>query len=200
MMRYCIDMVTVDVRQQRLLEIKRIVEEYSLLRGEFTLFSGQISNYYIDGKMSTFRPDGAFLIAKEILERLSDVSIDAIGGRAIGATPIATAVSIVGYLEGKFIPAFALRPEKKEHGTQKLIEGNLPSPGGKVVIVDDVVTKGGSIKEVIEAVEARGCQVVKIIVLLDRRSGGSDELRKRGYDFSSILSTNEAGVITIDQP
>ena len=182
---------------KRLAEIKRLVLEFALFRGDFTLSSGARSSYYIDGRLITTRPDGAHLIGKEIWERIKREDVDAIGGLALGGIPIATAVSLVSYLEKKPIPVFMVRKERKEHGTQKKIEGNLPK-GGRVAIVDDVITTGESVIEAIEAVEAAGCRVIKVITLLDRHQGGSDKLRQRGYDFVSLLSADASGEITID--
>jgi len=101
-------------------------------------------------------------------------------------------------LEGKPIPGFIVRAETKEHGTQGRIEGYLPK-GGKVAITDDVVTTGGSLLKAIEAAEAEGCQVVKVVALLDRHQGGSDELKLRGYDFTAILSAGPSGEIYINE-
>lgn len=195
-----VDMLSSSMREQMLQKIRKLVQEASLRHGQFRLSSGEPSNYYVDGKKFTLNPEGAYLIGKEIFERLSGQNIEAVGGLSIGADPIATAVALVSYLEGEPIPAFIVRVKRKEHGTQGKIEGHLPSRGGRVAIVDDVMTKGMSVMNAIEAVEAEGCQVVKVVVLLDRHGGGSEKLRERGYDFSSILSSNDAGEITIDQP
>ena len=102
------------------------------------------------------------------------------------------AVALVSHLEGKPIPAFIVRKEPKKHGTQRYIEGHLP-PASLVAIVDDVITTGGSIFRAIEAVEEEGCRVGKVVVLLDRNQGGADELRRRGYNFTALLSADAKG-------
>ena len=158
----------------------------AFLTGEFTLTSGKKSNYYIDGKKITLSPEGAYLVGKAIFDELIKTGVDAIGGVATGAYPIVTAVALVSHLEGKPIPAFIVREVTKEHGTMRKIEGHLKQ-GSRVAIVDDVLTTGGSVSRAIEAVEAANCQVVKVIVLVDRHEGGSDKLKKEGYDFTSIL-------------
>jgi len=158
----------------------------ALLEGEFTLASGKKSNYYFDGKKLTLSPEGAYQVGKAIFDELAGVGIDAIGGVPVGAYPMVAAVALVSYLEGKPIPAFIVREEAKEHGTQRKIEGHLKE-GSRVAIVDDVVTTGGSLLRAIEAVEAINCKVVKVIVLVDRHEGGSDRLKEEGYDFTSIL-------------
>ena len=88
-----------------------------------------------------------------------------------------------------------MRKEAKQHGGKRAIEGPLPE-GGKVAVVDDTCTSGASLFLAIDAVEAAGCKVVKVMCILDRREGGSDEIRRRGYDFVSLLEANERGEIT----
>ena len=178
--------------ERRLLEV---FERHALLRGEFTLASGAKSSYYFDGRMITLLPEGAYLVAKKIFQLLAG-KVDAIGGLSLGADPIVAAVAVVSHLEGQPIPAFIVRAEVKKHGTQKKIEGHLPR-GGRVAIVDDVITTGGSVFAAIKAVEAEGCQVVKVIALLDRHQGGSDKLREMGYDFAALLSADPSGEVSI---
>ena len=159
----------------------------AFLTGEFTLTSGKKSNYYIDGKKITLSPEGAYLVGKAIFDELIKTGVDAVGGVATGAYPIVTAVALVSHLEGKPIPSFIVREVAKEHGTLRQIEGHLKE-GSRVAIVDDVLTTGGSVSRAIEAVEAAKCKVVKVIVLVDRHEGGSDRLKKEGYDFTTLLS------------
>jgi len=168
--------------------IREIASEVgAFLTGEFTLTSGKKSNYYIDGKKITLSPEGAYLVGKAIFDEVVKIGVDAIGGVATGAYPIVTAVALVSHLEGKPIPAFIVREVTKEHGTMRKIEGHLKQ-GSRVAIVDDVLTTGGSVSRAIEAVEAAKCKVVKVIVLVDRGEGGSDRLKKEGYDFTTLLS------------
>ncbi len=171
---------------QRLLEI---VNRESFIKGDFTLHSAAKSSYYFDGKMTSLTPEGAYLLGRILFNLLKDTGIQAIGGPTIGADPMVAAVAVVSYLEGKPIPAFLVRGEQKEHGTQKRIEGPLPK-GGKVAIVDDVMTKGGSLRGAIEAVEAEGCTVAKVIAMVDRREGAEDI--RQDYDFVAIFSYDAA--------
>ncbi len=180
-------------------EDKRLLElfkEHALLHGEFTLSSGLKSNYYYDGRLLTLLPEGAYLIGKKILRILEGTGAEAVGGMTMGADPMVAAVAVASHLEGKPMPAFIVRAEVKGHGTQKRIEGPLKK-GSKVAIVDDVVTTGGSVRRAIEAVEAEGCKVVKVVVLLDRHQGGSYEIKKKGYDFQAILSADAAGRVRL---
>ena len=159
----------------------------AFLTGEFTLTSGKKSNYYFDGKRITLHPEGAYQVGKAIFDQLAEMGVDAVGGVAVGGYPVAAAVALVSHLEGKPLPSFIIRGVVKEHGTRRRIEGHLKE-GSRVAIVDDVLTTGGSVLKAIEAVEAVNCKVVKVIVLVDRREGGGDELKKLGYDFAAILS------------
>ncbi|TET16956.1 MAG: orotate phosphoribosyltransferase [Dehalococcoidia bacterium] len=172
-------------RAKRILEIAR--EVGALLTGEFMLTSGKKSNYYFDGKRLTLSPEGAYQVGKAVFDELAEIGVDAVGGVATGAYPIVTAVALVSHLEGKPIPSFIVREVPKEHGTMRKIEGHLKQ-GSRVAIVDDVLTTGGSVSRAIEAVEAANCKVVKVIVVVDRHEGGSDKLKKEGYDFTAILS------------
>lgn len=175
-----------------------LVRERGILRGDFTLASGAKSSYFFDLKMVTLSAEGAYLAGKLVFELLKDRGIDAVGGLTLGADPIVTAVALVSHLEGTPINAVIVRGELKEHGTQKAIEGCLPEKGSTVAIVEDVITKGGSTLKAIAALEDAGCQVVRVIALVDRHQGGSDELRKRGYDFSAILHADAEGVVRTD--
>jgi len=161
-------------------------EAGAFLTGEFTLTSGRKSNYYIDGKRITLSPEGAYLVGKAIFDELVKTGVDAVGGVATGAYPMVTSVALVSQLEGKAIPAFIVREVAKEHGTMRQIEGHLKE-GSRVAIVDDVLTTGGSVLKAIEAVEEAKCRVVKVMVLVDRREGGSDRLKQEGYDFTALL-------------
>jgi len=174
---------------RRLLEL---FNQHAVFRGDFTLSSGLKSSYYFDGRMLTLWPEGAYLIGRKVLHILDEIGAEAVGGMSMGADPIAASVAVVSHLEGRPIPAFIVRGDVKGHGTQKKVEGPLKK-GAKVAIVDDVLTTGGSVLRAIEAVEAEGCRVVKVVVVLDRNQGGSDELKKRGYDVTTLLISDAEG-------
>jgi len=183
--------VTTD--NERILELFR---EHAILRGEFTLSSGIKTSYYFDGRKVTLWPEGAYLIGRRVLDIIAGAGAEAVGGMTMGADPIAAAVAVVSHLEGKPVPAFIVRAETKGHGTQRRVEGPLPK-GARVAVVDDVVTTGGSVLRAIEAVEAEGCSVVKVVVLLDRQQGGADEIRRRGYDFTALLTADASGDVRL---
>jgi orotate phosphoribosyltransferase len=158
----------------------------AFLTGDFTLTSGKKSNYYVDGKRITLSPEGAYLVGKAIFDELAGSEVEAVGGVATGAYPMVTAVGLVSHLEGRPLPVFIVREVVKEHGTMRRIEGHLKE-GARVAILEDVLTTGGSVIKAIEAVEAMGCKVVKVIALVDRNEGGSERLEKAGYGFTALL-------------
>jgi orotate phosphoribosyltransferase len=162
--------------------------------GEFTLASGAKSNRYFEGKLLTLHPEGAHRVGEAICDILEGSGAQAVGGLILGAIPIATAVAVVSYGRGKPMPAFLVREAAKEHGTKKQIEGHL-EPGMRVAIVDDVVTRGGSVFKAIEAVEKIGCKVVKVVAIVDRHEGGSARLIADGYDFVPLIHFNADGTV-----
>jgi orotate phosphoribosyltransferase len=172
-------------------ELRQILKEKAVVRGEVILSSGEKSNYYIDCRRVTLDAKGAFLIG-EVLSGMLD-NVDAVGGLTLGADPIATAVALKSYEKGKPVAAFLVRKGQKAHGMMKRVEGPI-QPGSNVVIVDDVITKGGSVLDAIEAVESEGHKVVKVICLVDRQQGGSELVRQRGYDLEVLFKPSDLGV------
>lgn len=179
---------------ERLLQLAE--ERAALKYGEFVLSSGQKSRYYFDGRLLSLDPEGAYLISKAMMPSLEASGVQGIGGPTMGADPIVAAVALTSYLEGKHIPAFIVRDQTKSHGTGKMVEGTL-THGTRVAIVDDICTTGASIFRCIEAAEAAECQVVKVLAVLDRHQGGSEELKKRGYDFISLLEATPDGQVGV---
>jgi len=133
---------------------------------------------------------------KVLLPIVKEAGAQAIGGPTLGGDPIVAAVALTSHLEGTPVSAFIVRKEAKGHGTGQLIEGPLEE-GIPVAIVDDVCTTGGSLFHAIEAAEAHGCRVVKVIALLDRHQGGSEEMRRRGYDFTAVLEATPEGEVKV---
>lgn len=170
----------------------------ALRYGDFTLTSGKKSSYYFDGRLLSLHPEGAYLASKALLPLVRAAGAEAIGGPTLGADPIVAAVSMASHLEsgGAPVPAFIVRKEAKQHGMGNAVEGHLRA-GARVAVVDDTCTTGGSLFQAIEAAEAAGCSVVKVLAILDRREGGSDKLRNRGYDFTSLLVANDRGEIEV---
>ena len=141
-------------------------------------------------------PEGAHVIAQSLLPILQRAGVNAVGGPTLGADPIVTSIALSSHLQGQPIPAFIVRKEAKGHGMQQAVEGPL-EPGSRVAIIDDTITTGGSLFQAIAAAEESGCTVVKVVALLDRREGGGDELRRRGYDFMALMEATPDGTIEV---
>lgn len=169
----------------------------ALMFGEFQLSAGGASSYYFDGRIVTLDPRGAYLVAHAFLPILRECGAHAVAGPTLGADPIVAAVAMASHIGGAAsIPGLIVRKEAKEHGGKRAIEGPLMPPGARVAVVDDACSTASSLFHAIEAVEAAGCEVVKVLAILDRRMGGSDELRRRGYDFKALLEADADGNIT----
>ena len=163
--------------------------------GEFTLTSGEVSAYYFDGRLVTLDPEGSYRVASAFHPMVVECGAEAVAGPAVAAVPIVASVATVSHLAGNPIGALIVRPEAKEHGTGRLIEGKVTA-GAKVVVVDDTCSTGGSLLHAVDAVEQAGCEVVKVLCILDRCQGGSDEIRRRGYAFEALLEADADGSIT----
>ena len=168
----------------------KLLKERAVVLGKVRLSSGKESDYYLDERVVTLSPEGAYLTARIILDMLKDVEIDAVGGPTVAADPIVGAVAAVSYAEGKPISGFMVRKEPKGHGMGKQVEGPIES-GLKVAIVDGTMTTGASVLNAIEAVEKEGCQVAKVILLVDRLEGGREKIQSRGYDFAAIFTRDD---------
>jgi orotate phosphoribosyltransferase len=162
--------------------------------GEFRLASGDLSDYYIDGKMTEVFSAGAHLIGEVLYERTTNLDIDAIGGLEVGAVPLTTAAVISYHLRGRQMEGFWVRDSVKSHGTQKRIEGRLDRDS-RVVIVDDVITRGSSVVKAVEAVRAIGCEVVQVLAIVDRLRGAEELFRQYGIGaYQSVFTVRDFGV------
>lgn len=175
-------------QMERLLQI--LVETSFHSSGEpvYPLASGVLSRYYIDCKIALSYPIFRELAGELILERMSDLSIDAVGGLALGAYPIAIAVSDAFYRRaGKTVRAFVVRKEPKPHGLKKNIEGDV-KPGDRVLIVDDVITTGKSTIDAILKSREDSLKVVEAIALIDRQEfNGAENITGCGAPFEALV-------------
>lgn len=171
--------------------LKELLLEKSYRQGKFQLSSGKESDFYIDGKQTTLAAEGAYLCGKLIFELIKGHAqpIEAVGGMTLGADPLVTATSTVSYLEKAAIPAFIVRKEAKQHGTESYIEGikNIPAKA-TVALLEDVVTTGNTLLKVIERVETEGFTVGMIITVVDRQEGGVKALADKGYHLQAIFT------------
>ncbi len=170
-----------------------LFRERALKFGDFTLASGKKSTYYLDGKQITLHAAGVRLIGQGLLELLNDVEFDAIGGMSIGADPIIGGVLAVAGEQGRELSGFMVRKEPKGHGTKQYIEGPV-EPGTKVVIVDDVITTGGSSIDAVDRIQEYGCEVVHVVGIVDRMQGGAQNFAARDLPFSALLTIQDFGI------
>ncbi|MHB1427017.1 MAG: orotate phosphoribosyltransferase [Gemmataceae bacterium] len=175
-------------------QLFQLLQDRSFRRGAFRLASGAMSDYYIDGKMVEAFSESAYLIGEVLFERTKDLQIDAIGGLEIGAVPLTTAAVISYQLHGRKMEGFWVRDKAKVHGTRKVVEGNL-KPRGRVVILDDVITTGGSSGKAIKEVKEMGCEVVRVLALVDRLQGAAKFFQEEGIaDYQAIFTLRDFGV------
>ena len=190
---------SVDVKaptpKEQLLEI---LKEKSVCRGAFTLASGAQTDFYVDAKLTTSDPRAALLVGSvgwELVKetaRARSVYVDSIGGLTMGADWMALSIGIAAHLENSqaALRVFSVRKSAKEHGRLKRIEGNFSS-GDSVVVVDDVITTGGSTIQAIDAIEEAGGRIAFVIALVDRQEGGRENIEKRGHKVVPIFTRAE---------
>jgi orotate phosphoribosyltransferase len=176
--------------RNRLMEL---IRERALKFGDFTLASGKKSPYYLDGKQVTLSAEGLLQISWGLLELLQGIQFSGFGGMSIGADPIVGGVLVAAAAQNRPLQGFMVRKEAKGHGTQRFIEGPI-SPGEKVVIVDDVVTTGGSALQAVDRVQEFGCEVVHVVGIVDRLQGGEAAFKARGLSFSALLTIRDFGI------
>jgi orotate phosphoribosyltransferase len=160
----------------------------------FKLASGGTSKYYIDGKMVEVFSRASHLIGETLYEHTRELAFEAIGGLEVGAVPLVTAAVISYHHHGRTLEGFWVRDAVKRHGTEKLIEGKLKA-GSRVVIVEDVVTKGSSVIRAANAVREIGCEVVLVLTLVDRLAGAAEHFREHGLvNYRPIFTLRDLGV------
>jgi orotate phosphoribosyltransferase len=184
----------------------------SAKRGDFVLASGRRSSLYVDCRLTTMSPEGQRLIGRVGLDalRATGWTVDAVGGLTLGADPIAYAIAHASALaaesgagpvgrapEGSapkggapLIRAFTVRKEAKQHGTGKLIEGPFVA-GDRVVIVEDVITTGGSALKAVDAVRAAGGEILGVLALVDREEGGREALEAAGLSVIALVTATQ---------
>ncbi len=157
----------------------------------FTLVSGRRSNYYFNCKPTTLDPEGMNLIGEILFSMLEKTDVTAAGGLTLGADPIANAVSVISFQKGRPIKSFIVRKDVKDHGVRKSIEGSV-SPGERVVVLDDVITTGGSTITAIRQAREAGLIVERAVVLIDREEeNGRQNIEAEGVTVDAILTRTE---------
>ncbi|OCQ94391.1 orotate phosphoribosyltransferase [Oscillatoriales cyanobacterium USR001] len=171
------------VLRDRLLDL---LCELAYREGDFVLSSGQKSSYYINCKPVTLHPQGALAVGRLLLSVLP-ADTEAVAGLTLGADPIVTAVSVVSAYQNRPIPGLIVRKETKGHGTMAYIEGPILREGAKVVVLEDVVTTGGSAMKAVERLRGAGYEVNRVISLIDRQQGGAEFYAANGLEFEALF-------------
>ena len=169
-----------------------LIEElrrHALVLGEVTLSSGAVAQYYVDAKRAILRPAGFGALAELVAEYARRCEATAVGGLTMGADAPACA-ALAG---GADVKAFFVRKETKQHGLQRRVEGPPLEPGERCLIVEDVVTTGGSTLQAIEAVQAEGHEVCGVLTVLDRLAGGGEAIRRavRGAPYEPLATIDD---------
>ena len=166
------------------------LREHALILGEVTLTSGATAQYYVDAKRAILRPAGFRALGELIAERAREWGATAAGGLTMGADAPACA-ALAG---GADVTAFFVRKEAKAHGLQRRIEGPPLAPGERCLIVEDVVTSGGSTLQAIDAVRGEGFEVAGVVAVLDRLAGGADAIRAaigEGVPYEALATIDD---------
>jgi orotate phosphoribosyltransferase len=161
----------------------------AVLRGSFTLRSGQTSSYYIDKYRLTTEP-GLLSRITDALAEMVPPAVQRVAGTALGAVPLATALSLKTGLPAVFVRVDAA----KDHGTGKSVEGTL-NAGERVLIVEDVVTTGGASLAAVELLRATGAEVAHVVAVVDREQGGSQAFAAAGIPFDALFTVSELGIL-----
>jgi orotate phosphoribosyltransferase len=175
--------------------LDRLLLERSVQRGQFVLASGRTSNFYIDCRLTTMSAEGLNLIGRLGLAAIREKgwSPRAIGGLTMGADPVAYAIAAQTVAFPPVVNGFSVRKEAKAHGTGRRVEGNF-SVGDAVVVVEDVITTGGSALKAIEAVREEGGTVLGILAVVDREEGGREALEAAGHSVVALTTATRLGL------
>jgi orotate phosphoribosyltransferase len=181
----------IEKMRKRLLEL---ILEYAFQFSEtpaFKLAHGGTSRFYFNCKRITLDPEGQYLVGNLVFEAIKDFGISAIGGLTLGADPIANATAYSSWLRGRPIQSFIVRKTSKDHGIIAAIEGKVTA-GDRVVVVDDVVTTGGSTLQAISACRQAGLDIVGVLTLVDRQEmNGRENIEKQIPNFKALFTRDE---------
>lgn len=175
-------------------QLVTLLAQRSARRGSFVLSSGRTSNLYIDARLTTMSAAGLPLIGTlglaAILDAFDVPPIAAVGGLTLGADPIAYAIAYASASSTRPIEAFTVRKEPKSHGAGRQVEGPF-SAGDRVVVVEDVITTGGSALKAVEVLRAQNADVAGVLALVDREEGGRERLEQAGLKVVSLTRASE---------
>ena len=180
-----------DIIQHDKEKLLEIIKREAYFREKIILSSGKESDYYIDARRVTLKPEGAYLCAKIILDLVKGDHYDAIGGPTLGADPMIGAIGVLSFQAGTPRNTFIIRKAPKAHGKQQHMEGPLLKEGSRVILIDDVATTGKAFLESMDVLTKMNIQVVKAICIVDRREGAQEALAQKGCTLVSIFDISQ---------
>jgi orotate phosphoribosyltransferase len=183
--------MSLEADRTRLLDILRTL---SFERRQVTLASGRESDFYIDCKRTALTAEGHVLIGRLLFDRVRRIQplVRGVGGLTLGADPIGSAIALTSFLEGAPVDSFIVRKEPKGHGTGQWIEGRKTIPdGSRVIVLEDVVTTGGSALKAIERCRAEKLEPVACLALVDRAEGGREAIEAQGVPLQSLFTRKD---------
>jgi orotate phosphoribosyltransferase len=175
--------------------LEQLLLARSVQQGDFVLASGQRSSFYIDCRLTTMSAEGMVLVGEAGLAAIRSMGWQAtgVGGLTMGADPVAYAIAAASFGSLDPLDAFSVRKDAKQHGTKRRIEGNFRS-GDRVIVVEDVITSGGSALQAIEAVEEAGGVVAGVLAVVDREQGGRERIAASGHPVVSLTTSTRLGL------
>ncbi len=175
--------------------LDRLLLARSVRHGTFVLASGRTSTFYVDARLTTMSAEGQVLIGRLGLAAIRNRgwSPRAVGGLTMGADPVAYAIAAASVANPPLVDAFSIRKEAKTHGTGRRIEGNF-QPGDPVVVVEDVLTTGGSALQAIEALREAGARILGVLAVVDREEGGRVAIEEAGYEVVALTTATRLGL------
>lgn len=176
--------------------LEQLLLERSVRRGDFTLASGERSDYYIDCRLTTMSAAGMVLVGRAGLAAITarGWAATAVGGLTMGADPVAYAIAAASFGTDRVLDAFSVRKEPKAHGTRRRIEGNFPA-GSPVIVIEDVITSGGSALQAVAAVRDEGGEVAGVLAVVDREQGGRSMIEAAGFEVVCLTTSTRLTLI-----
>ena len=171
--------------------LRDLFRDRALQFGDFTLASGKKSSYYVNSKRVLFHAEAISLLGDLLHEATADLDFQAIGGLEVGAIPMAAAALTAYHRAGRHLEGFFVRKQAKGHGSKDRLEGQVGA-GDRVVVIDDVLTTGGSVLQAVEVVEAVGATVARVVCICDRLQGAGEALAR--YDYRPLFTVRDFGI------
>ncbi len=171
-------------------ELLELLKTHSYRRGTVVLASGKESDFFIDCKQTVLLARGHQLVGELMLDAFRHLRVNAVAGVELGGCPLASAVSLISAQRGRPLDALYVRKEVKDHGSRRKVEGPMRSGLG-VVLLEDVITTGGSTLRALDVLQAEGAEVAGVVALVDRLEGGVEAIAARGVEVVTLFTRQD---------